>query len=175
MRTQISSVKDYLSTLPDDRRQTIEQLRKVILENLDNGYEEGIHYGIIGYSVPKAMCPTGYNDNPDQPLMIAAVASRKAYLSLYLGGTFCGCGEGPNAPEPPNMTWFKERWARSGKKLSMGKACIRFKKIDDLALDVIAEAIRRLPARDLINHNDEVVKRKRELTATKEKAKKVKG
>ena len=73
--------------------------------------------------------------------MIAAMASRKAYLTLELGGTFCGCGEGPDAPEPENMKWFKERWAQSGKKLSMGKACIRFKKIEDLALDVIGEEI----------------------------------
>jgi hypothetical protein len=167
MKQELSCVSDYLSSLPDDRRRTLEQLRKVILANLNEGFEEGIQYGIIGYSVPKKLYPQGYNNNPEQPLMIAAMASRKAYLTLYLGGTFCGCGEGPDAPEPENMKWFKERWAQSGKKLSMGKACIRFKKIEDLALDVIGEAIRKLPVQELINHEEQVRKSKLDRVAAR--------
>src|SRR3954454_9954039 len=136
-----SSVEAYLESLPDDRRSAIEAVRKVILKNLDKDYEEGIQYGMIGYYVPHRVHPAGYHCDPKQPLPFAALASQKGYMSLYL---MCIYGDERHA------NWFQEAWAKSGKKLDMGKSCVRFKKVDDLALDVIAEAIRRVPARKYI-------------------------
>jgi hypothetical protein len=100
-----------------------------------------MQYGMIGYYVPHRVYPAGYHCDPKQPLPFAALASQKNYMSLYL---MCVYGDSPLAK------WFREAWAKSGKKLDMGKACVRFKKLEDLALDVIGEAIRRVPARKYI-------------------------
>lgn len=141
MQSKAATVNDYLASLPDDRREVIEVVRKVILQNLDKDYEEGMQYGMIWYYVPHRVYPTGYHCDPKQPLPFAGLASQKNYMSLYL---MCTCSESPLA------AWFREAWKQSGKKLDMGKACIRFKKIDDLALDVVGETIRRVPAKKYI-------------------------
>lgn len=137
MQSKAVTVEQYLSELPDDRRQAIEAVRQVILGSLDRDYEEGMQYGMVGYYVPHRVYPAGYHCDPKQPLPFAALASQKNYMSLYL---MCVYGDSPHAK------WFRDAWAKSGKKLDMGKACVRFKKLEDLALDVIGEAIRRVPA-----------------------------
>lgn len=141
MKSSATSVDAYLADLPEARRSAIEGVRKVILANLDRDYEEGIQYGMIGYYIPHRVYPAGYHCDPKQPLQFAALASQKAYMSLYL---MCIYGN------ETQRSWFEEAWARSGKKLNMGKSCVRFKKLDDLALDVIGEAIRRVPAHSYI-------------------------
>ena len=148
MQSKAISVSDYLASLPPDRRTAIEAVRNVILANLDKDYEEGTQYGMIGYYVPHRVYPAGYHADPKQGLPFAALASQKNYMSLYLTGLYCGCVDGVS--DTGLMRWFREAWAKSGKKLDMGKACIRFKKIDDVALDVLGEAIRRLPAKKYI-------------------------
>ncbi len=159
MKSEALSIKEYIASLPPERREQIEKVRKVILDNIDSEYEEGINYGMISFFVPLKMFPAGYNGNPNQPLMLAALASQKNYLSLYLGGTYCGCGEGAGQ-ETKDMKWFRDEWSKTDKKLTMGKACVRFKKADDLALNVIAEAIKRLPARKYIEHYEKVLAEK---------------
>lgn len=141
MQSKAATVAEYLAELPEDRRRALEAVRKVILDNLDSGYEEGMQYGMIGYYVPHRVYPAGYHCDPKQPLPFAALASQKNYMSLYL---MCTYGDAPLAAS------FREAWSKTGKKLDAGKACIRFKKLDDLALDVIGEAIRRMPARKYI-------------------------
>ncbi len=138
MQSKATTVKQYLAELPPDRRQAIESVRKVILANLDKTYEEGMQYGMIGYYVPHGFFPDGYHCNPQQPLPFACLASQKNYMSLYLMSAY---GEGLEED------WFRAQWAKTGKKLDMGKCCVRFKKLEDLALDVIGEAIRRVPAK----------------------------
>ena len=130
-----------LKSLPPDRREAIEAVRKVILDNLDDDFEEGIQYGMLGYYVPHSVYPAGYHCDPRQPVPFAGLASQKNYMSLYL---MCVYGN------PKQEAWFKKAWAKSGKKLDMGKSCLRFKKLDDLALDVIGEVIRRITARDFL-------------------------
>ena len=147
MQSKATTVAEYLASLPEDRRRAIEAVRKVIRANLDKDYTEGMQYGMIGYHVPHKIFPAGYHCDPKQPLPFAALAAQKNYLSLYMMGVYCGCGEGPGADESPHARWFREAWAKTGKKLDMGKACVRFRKVEDLALDVIGEAIKRLPAR----------------------------
>jgi hypothetical protein len=147
MQSKATTVAGYLAALPEDRRKTVEAVRNVICANLDGDYEEGMQYGVIGYYVPHKVFPAGYHCDRKQPLPFAALASQKNYLSLYLMGVYCGCGEGPGAGETPHARWFREAWAKTGKKLDMGKACVRFRKVEDLPLDVVGEAIRRMPAK----------------------------
>jgi len=138
MQSQAATVEDYLAELPPDRRRAIAAVREVLLENLDKDYEEGMQYGMIGYYVPHRIYPAGYHCDPRQPLCFAGLASQKNHMSLHL---MCIYGDGDQS------RWFREAWARTGRKLDMGKACVRFKKLEDLALDVIGEAIRRVPAK----------------------------
>ena len=112
-----------------------------MLKNLDKDYEEGVQYGMIGYYVPHRVYPAGYHCDPKQPLPFANLASQKNHMALYL---MCVYGD------TDHTKWFKEAWAKTGKKLDMGKSCIRFKKVEDLALDVIGEAIRRVPAKKYV-------------------------
>ncbi|HXV74988.1 MAG TPA: DUF1801 domain-containing protein [Candidatus Polarisedimenticolaceae bacterium] len=138
MQSKATTVAQYLAELPADRRAALSAVRKVILANLDRDFEEGMQYGMIGYYVPHRVFPAGYHCDPRQPVPFAALASQKNHMSLYLMAAY---GEGLDE------AWLRKAWAETGKKLDMGKCCIRFKKVEDLALDVVAEAIRRVPAR----------------------------
>ena len=139
MQSKATTVDEYLASLPEDRRNALETVRNVVRENIDDGIREGMEYGMIVWYVAREVFPEGYHANPKQPLPYASLASQKNYMSLYM---FTMYGEGGQGEK-----WFREKWARTGKKLDMGKSCIRFKAADDLALDVIAEAIRRIPAK----------------------------
>jgi Domain of unknown function (DU1801) len=143
MQSKAKSVKEYLAELPADRRAAIEAVRNVILKNLDKDYDEGMQYGMIAYYVPHRVFPTGYHCDPNQPLNYAGLASQKNHMAVYL---MCVYGS------PEHQQWFRDAWARTGKKLDMGKSCIRFRKIDDLDLDVIGQAIKRVPAKKYIDH-----------------------
>lgn len=132
------TVADYLAALPPERRASIETVRTVILANLDRGYEEGIQYGMLGYYVPHRVFPAGYHCDPKQPLPFAGLASQKNHLSLYLMCVYMDEASG---------TAFRQAWAKTGKKLDMGKACIRFHDADQVALDVLGDTIRRFPAK----------------------------
>jgi hypothetical protein len=143
MKSSAATVEAYLAALPEDRRSAIEAVRNVILDNLDEGYEEGIQYGAIGYYVPHRVYPAGYHCDPKQPLPFVGLASQKGYMAVYMM-----CIYGHEALR----SWFEQAWAKAGKKLDMGKSCLRFKKLDDLALDVIGEAIRRVPSRKYIEY-----------------------
>ncbi len=141
MQSKAATVAEYLAQLPPDRREALEKVRAVILKNLDKDYEEGMAYGMIGYAVPHRVYPAGYHCDPKQPLPFAGLASQKGHMSLYM---MCLYGNAEHE------AWFRKAWDKTGKKLDMGKACIRFKKVEDLALDVIGEAIARVPAKKYI-------------------------
>jgi hypothetical protein len=129
------TVTQYLASVPDDRRAAIKTLRALVNKHLPKGYEEGTGFGMIVWSVPLTVYPDTYNG---QPLMYAALASQKNYMALYLTG---GGTDGP--VHKKLIAGFKA----AGKKLDVGKSCIRFKQLDDLALDVIAEAIATVPVK----------------------------
>ncbi|HVX11339.1 MAG TPA: DUF1801 domain-containing protein [Pirellulales bacterium] len=160
MQSKATTVEEYLAALPGDRRAVVAAVRQRILDNLDEDYEEGMLYGMIGYYVPHRIYPAGYHCDPKQPLLFAALASQKNYLSLYL---VCAYGDAEFG------TWFRDAWKKSGKKLDMGKSCIRFKKLDDLPLDVVAEAIRRVPAKKYIEYCEAVAKGPRKKAAKRSK------
>lgn len=154
MQSKATTVQQYLAELPAERRAAIEAVRAVILKNLDPLYGEGMQYGMICYHVPHKIYPAGYHCDPEQPLPFAALASQKNYMSVYLG---CYV-------DPERERWFRDAWKKTGKKLNMGKSCIRFNKLDDLALDVIGEVIRRMPVRVFIREYETVIKDSRRST-----------
>jgi hypothetical protein len=167
MQSKSTTVAGYLRNLPVDRRLVVSAVRDVILANLGKGYEEGMQYGMIGYYVPHSVFPAGYHCDPTQPLPFAAIAAQKNYYSVYLMGVYCGCY---GARETELATWFREAWVASGRKLNMGASCVRFTKIEDCALDVLGEAIRRVPAEKYIRHYESTLALLRSAKAGKPKA-----
>ena len=138
MRSTAATVGEYLAELAPDRRAAIAQLRQRVLENLPEGYVETMNWGMIAYEVPFAIAPNTYNG---QPLMLAALASQKKHMALYLGGLSCIAG-------------LKERFERhyrdKGLKLDMGAACLRFRSLDKVHLEAVAEVIRSVPVADFV-------------------------
>lgn len=161
MQSKARTVQDYMNALPDDRRQALQAVREVFLKNIDKDIEEGMQYGMIGYYVPHRVFPPGYHCNPKEPLPYAGLASQKGHMSLYLGCVYGDTGL---------REWFQKAWAKAGKKLDMGAACVRFKKVDDLALDVLAEALRRVPSGAYVSHYEKTI-----LTKNKRASAKAKG
>lgn len=128
--SKASTVEQYLAELPDDRRADVESVRDMVLENLPEGYVETMRWGMITYEVPLDTYPDTYNG---QPLMFLALAAQKRHLALYLTNV---------AFVPGGEERFKTRYLETGKKLDMGRSCLRFKTADDLATDLVAETIR---------------------------------
>jgi hypothetical protein len=126
-------VAQYLASLPDDRRVELERVRSVVQQRLPPGYVEGMGYGMIWYGVPLSVYPDTYNK---QPLGYVALASQKNHLSLHLMPVY-----GDRAQERR----LRDAFAAKGKKLDMGKACIRFKRADDLDLDAIGDIVASMP------------------------------
>lgn len=133
VQSKAKTVQEYLDGLSPDRREAISTVQKVILKNLPKGYEEVMQFGMIGYVIPLEKYPNTYNG---QPLGIAALASQKNTMSLYLMNVY---------GDEATRKWFVGEYKKSGKRLDMGKSCIRFKKLDDLPLDLIGKAISRTP------------------------------
>ncbi len=156
MKSEAKTVAAYLASLPADRRAAISAVRAVVRKNLDRDYEEGIQYGMIGWYVPHSLFPAGYHTDPKQPLPFAALASQRNHMALYMMGVYCGCSDGKDG-ETADVKWLKTQWAKTGKKLDMGKACLRFKKLDDLALDVVGAAIKRIPAKVYVKRYTQVM------------------
>jgi hypothetical protein len=127
-----TTVDRYLSALPADRRAAISRVRDVVNANLPDGFTEGMQYGMISWFVPLTRYPDTFNG---QPAAVASLASQKQYMSLYLMTVY---------GDKPTEKWFRGAFAAAGKKLDMGKSCIRFKTIEALPLGVIGEAIARV-------------------------------
>ena len=149
MQSKAKTVDQYLASLPADRREVLEAVRAVVLENLSKGYEEGMQYGMIGYYVPHSVYPAGYHCDPKQPLPFAGLASQKNHMAIYL---MCIYGDAKRE------AWFRAAWAKTGRKLDMGKSCVRFRKIEDVALKVIGEAIKHAPVKKFIAQYELVIK-----------------
>jgi len=131
MQSNATTVEQYLAEIPADRRPIFDAVRRTVLEHLPEGFVEGMQHGMIGYYIPLDR----YRDTDNgQPLGIASLANQKRYVSLYLMGIYAN---------DYDQRWFRERWAQSGKRLDMGKSCVRFRKLSDVPIDVIGEAIAR--------------------------------
>ena len=141
MKSNATTVEVYLKGLPEDRRAAISAVRNVILANLPKGYAECMSYGMIGYVVPHSIYPAGYHCDPKLPLPFACLGSQKNHMALHL---MCVYGDAAT------RAWFEQEYRASGKKLDMGKACVRFRKLEDLPLEVIGKAIARTPVEKYI-------------------------
>jgi hypothetical protein len=139
MRSEATTVGQYLSELTDERRRALDTVRTVILDNLPAGYEEVMNWGMITYQVPLTTYPDTYNK---QPLMYAALASQKNHMAVYLISIYMN---------EETSRDFEEEYRATGKRYDVGKSCVRFRKLDDLPLELIAKAVAMYDAKTYVN------------------------
>ena len=138
MRSEATTVEEYLSELEPERRATIEQVHEVVSSAMPAGYQEKIAHDMMTRSVPLDRFPDTYNG---EPLAYAALASQKQYCSLYLMGLYS---------DPEREREFRDRWTADGRRLDMGKSCLRFKRLEDLDLELVREAISGMPVEEFL-------------------------
>ena len=155
MKSAAPTVAAYLDSLPDDRREALAGVRRVILKNLDPDLRECMQYGVVAYSVSRESWPHGSRTRPELPLMYMGFSSQKNDMVVYMLFLF---------ENPREREWFEKAWKAAGKPLRMNVAgmacCVRFKKIEELSLDVIAEAMRRMPVRKFLEHHTAMLARR---------------
>ena len=150
MQSKAKTAKAYIESLPDDRKKIISDMRKVILKNLPEGFEETMQYGMISYVVPHKLYRAGYHAKPKDPLPFMSLASQKNHLALYHMMIYQG----------KLHDWFVDAWKKvTDKKLDMGKACIRFKKAEDVPLALIGELSAKITPRQWIEIYEKVIKK----------------
>ena len=132
-KSSATTVQGYLDELPEDRRAVVSAVREIVRRNLPAGYQETMNWGMISYEVPLERYPKTYNG---QPLAFAGLAAQKNHYALYLMCVYA---------DSEQEGWLREEFRKAGKKLDMGKSCIRFKKLEDLPLDVIGQVIAGVP------------------------------
>ena len=136
MTSKVPTVADYLNELPQERRIIMEKLREIILINIPNGFTEEMNYGMIGYVVPHQKYPKGYHCNPKMPLPFMAIASQKNFIALHHMGIYA---------DSELLKWFVEAFPKYSKaKLDIGKSCIRFKKIEQIPFELIAQLVQKM-------------------------------
>ena len=139
-----NSPKEYISKLPEERKVPMEKLRKTIAKNLPKGFEETISYNMIGFVVPHKTYPKGYHCDPKLPLPFINIASQKNFIALYHMGIYAN---------PELYKWFVNEYPKHCKrKLDMGKSCIRFKKMEEIPFDLIAELCTKTTVNQWINN-----------------------
>jgi len=136
MKIEADSPDQYIGQLADDRKDAMTKLRQTILDNLPEGFEETMNYGMIGYVVPKSIYPAGYHCDPKLPLPFINIASQKNFVAVYHLGLYA---------DKPLMDWFTSEYPKHTKaKLDMGKSCIRFKKAEQIPFDLIGQLAGKL-------------------------------
>ena len=138
MQSEAKTVEEYINALPEERQQAIRKARKLILENLPEGYEEVMNWGMITYQVPLSVYPDTYNK---KPLMFAALASQKNHMAVYLSTIYIN---------EEKRVQFEESYRETGKRYDVGKSCVRFRKLDDLPLSLIGKEIASFSVNDFI-------------------------
>ncbi len=127
---------EYIAKLPEDRKEAVSKLRKTIQDNLPEGFEECISYKMIGYVVPHSLYPDGYHCNPKLPLPFINIASQKNFVALYHSGIYA---------DRSLLDWFVGEYPKHVKtKLDMGKSCVRFKKVENIPYELIAELCQKM-------------------------------
>lgn len=141
MTRRHDTIESYLAALPEDRRVVVEAVRATIEQNIDRGFASGMQYGMPAWFLPLAAYPRGYHCNPRQPVPFASIASQKNHVGIYL---FCVYSN-PDAKE-----LFVREWRETGCRLDMGAGCVRVRRLDDIPLEVLGRAIRRITVGDFI-------------------------
>lgn len=136
MTSSATSPEQYINEAPEDRREALQKLRTTILENLPKGFQEGMGYGMIGYSVPHEIYPAGYHCDPKTPLPFMSFASQKNSINFYHMGIYA---------DKQLYDWFVAEFPKhSKKKLDMGKSCMRFKKVEDIPFELLGELSKKM-------------------------------
>jgi uncharacterized protein YdhG (YjbR/CyaY superfamily) len=143
MQSSAATIEEYLTSLPEERKNSFLKLRETILNNLPKGFTEELSYGMLGYLVPHSIYPVGYHCNPKLPLPFINIASQKNFVALYHMGIYA---------KPELLEWFVAEYPKYSKqKLDMGKSCIRFKKMDDIPFELIAQLVQKMSVEDWIS------------------------
>lgn len=151
MTIEASTPDEYVEKVPDDRREAFSKLRQTILDNLPEGFEECMNYGMIGYVVPHATYPDGYHCDPKLPLPFLNIANQKGYIAFYHMGMYVN---------EELHDWFVAEYPNHAKrKLDMGKSCIRFKKMDDIPFDLLGQVVSKMTVSDWVGLYEAKVKR----------------
>lgn len=152
MQYEANSPEEYIAQIPEERQAIMKQLRKTIKDNLPKGFEEGINYKMIGYYVPHSAYPNGYHCNPKDPLPFMNIASQKNSINLYHSGIYA---------KKELHDWFVSEYPKHSKrKLDMGKSCIRFKKVDEIPLELIADLCTKMTMEEWIDIYETNIKKK---------------
>ncbi|HCD53314.1 MAG TPA: hypothetical protein DEQ34_12765 [Balneolaceae bacterium] len=152
MQIEATTPDEYLSKVPEDRKEVMSALRDAIKNNLPQGFEETMNYGMIGYVVPHSKYPEGYHVDPNQPLPFINLASQKNHIAVYHSCVYA---------DEDLMNWFREEYAkRVPTKLDMGKSCIRFKNPKKVPVDLIAELATKVTPDEWIQTYESVINRK---------------
>lgn len=136
MQYKASSVDDYIQQIPIERQEVFKNIIETINQHLPSGFESTIGYGMVNWVVPLETYPAGYHCAPGSPLPFLALASQKNFIALYHMGMYA---------DEKLLQWFVEEYPKHSKrKLDMGKSCIRFKKMDDIPLELIGELVKKM-------------------------------
>ncbi|CAM3977124.1 DUF1801 domain-containing protein [Flavobacterium sinopsychrotolerans] len=142
MQSTATSIEAYLEEIPEERKIAFTKLRETITENIPKGFVEQMSYGMIGYVVPHSIYPGGYHCEPKLPLPFINIASQKNFIALYHMGIYA---------KPKLLNWFVTEYPKhSTLKLDMGKSCIRFKKMNQMPFDLIAELVQKMSVQEWI-------------------------
>lgn len=151
MQSKAATPDQYFAELPEERREVMNRLRAVILENLPEGFAEEMGYGMPGYAVPHSLYPAGYHCDPTMPLPFISLASQKRHIGFYHMGIYAN---------PDLMQWFVEEFPKHARlKLDMGKSCIRFKNMDDIPYELLGELCTRMTPQEWITVYELALKR----------------
>src|SRR5262245_58301156 len=151
MQSRAKTPREYFEALPDARRKTMLELRKVIAKNLPKGFAEVMQYGMPGWVVPHSLYPAGYHCNPKDALPFLGIAAQKQYIAVYHMGLYA---------DPVLLEWFKTEYAKQAKgKLDMGKSCIRFKKLEEIPMKLIGELAKKVTPKKWIAIYETTMKR----------------
>jgi len=164
MQIQSATAEEYISKIPEDRREAMTKLRNEVLKNLPKGFQETCAYGMFGYVVPHSIFPAGYHCNPSQPLPFAGMASQKNFIAFYHMGIY---------NDPKLLDWFvKEYPKHTDAKLDMGKSCIRFKKPEKIPFKLLGELMSKMSVKDWISKYQATLDEHAKKSAAKKAAKK---
>ncbi len=146
------SAEDYISQIPEERQVVFREIFNTINDHLPHGFSQGSSYGMIGWAVPLKTYPAGYHCTPGSPLPFISIASQKNFIALYHMGMYA---------KPELLDWFVAEYPKySKRKLDMGKSCIRFKKMDDIPLELLAELSKKMTVEEWIDIYETNVKKK---------------
>lgn len=151
MQSKATTPEEYIAEMPIERQAAFKKLRATIKKNLPKGFKEMMSYGMMGYAVPHSLYPAGYHCDPKQPLPFIGIASQKHFIAVYHMGIYA---------DPKLSKWFVAAHEKAvGKKIDMGKSCIRYKKPDEIPFDVIGELATKITPAEWITFYEKMIKK----------------